>query len=111
MIPLRSTCRFVAFGAALAIQTAFGQDVPARSAGEDVNGPEVRRRQGLVPGDRLLFNGWGITPAGEHVRTSDMVLKMVVAPDQKRLVAVSGGYNEHGLTLIDMARKQVTQFF
>src|SRR5438270_8297028 len=62
------------------------------------------------PGDNLLFNGWAVTPAGRQVKTSDLALKMVVAPDKKRLVAVSGGYNDQGLTLIDMAEKRVTQF-
>src|SRR5947209_14882075 len=71
-----------------------GQDAPAKN----------------LPGDNLLFNGWAVTPAGEHVRTSDLALKMVVAPDQRRLVAVSGGYNDQGLTLIDVAGKRVTQF-
>jgi YVTN family beta-propeller protein len=79
---------------ALSAPAARGQSVPAKN----------------LPGDNLLFNGWAVTPAGEHVRTSDLALKMVVAPDRKRLVAVSGGYNDQGLTLIDVAGKRVTQF-
>jgi YVTN family beta-propeller protein len=97
-------------GLLLAVSSAFGQETPPRTPAEDVGGAEVRTRQGLRPGDTLLFNGWGVTPAGEQVATSDMVLRMVVAPDRRRLVAVGGGYNRHGLTLLDAARKQVTQF-
>src|SRR5438270_7475614 len=79
--------------ALLLIPAAHGQDAPAKK----------------LPGDNLLFNGWAVTPAGEHVKTSDLALKMIVAPDHKRLVAVSGGYNDQGLTLIDVATKRVTQ--
>src|SRR5437763_2659761 len=79
---------------ALSAPAARGQDVPARK----------------LPGDNLLFNGWAVTPSGQPVKTSDLALKMVVAPDKKRLAAVSGGYNDQGLTLIDLAEKRVTQF-
>ncbi len=95
---------------ALAAPAALGQEVPGRRPSEDVNSPDVRRRQGMLPGDGLLFNGWGVTPAGDQVRVSDMGLKMVVAPDGKRLALVSGGYNNQGLTLIDTAEKRVAQF-
>src|SRR6478735_5545394 len=68
-------------------------------------GQETARK----PGDNLLFNGWGVTPAGEHVTVGDLPLKMLVAPDRKRLVAVNAGYGPHGLTLIDIATRKVTQ--
>jgi YVTN family beta-propeller protein len=41
---------------------------------------------------------------------SDLALKLVIAPDQKRLVAVHGGFNQHGVTLIDTAKGEQTQF-
>jgi hypothetical protein len=37
-----------------------------------------------------------MTPAGEHVTISDMPLKLIVSPDGKFLLAVSGGYNNTG---------------
>jgi hypothetical protein len=110
MILSQRTLACPPLGPLLAVSLAFGQGMPPRTPAEDVGGPEVRTRQGLLPGDTLLFNGWGVTPAGEQVATSDMVLRMVVAPDRTRLAAVGGGYNRHGLTLFDMARKQVAQF-
>src|SRR6185437_7696191 len=76
------------------------QDVPNRSPSPDVSASNVRQPQGPRPDEHLLFNGWGITPAGQQVRISDMPLKMVVAPDGKTLVAVSAGYNKHGLSLV-----------
>ncbi len=110
MLHHRSIVHLVAIGMALAAPAARGQDISARRPAEDVGGQDVRRRQGLLPGENLLFNGWGVTPAGEQVRTGDMPLKMVVAPDRKRLVAVGGGFGDHGLTLIDMAGRRVSQF-
>lgn len=63
-----------------------------------------------APNERLLFNGWGVTPAGRHeALIGDMALKMVVAPDGKIAVAVSAGYNTPGLTVIDLASQKVTQ--
>jgi YVTN family beta-propeller protein len=58
----------------------------------------------------LLFNGWGVTPAGEHVPISDLALKLVVSPDKKMLLAASAGFNDTGLSLLDIASRRVTQF-
>ena len=89
---------------------ALAQDRPQREQAEDVRTPEVRQRSGLAPGGSLLFNGWGVTPAGQQIQISDMPLRLVVSPDHKTLAAVSAGYNKHGLTLLDIATRQVTQF-
>jgi len=83
---------------------------PVRQAIEDVNNPELRRKAGLQPNENLLFNGWGVTPAGDHVPLSDMTLRLVIAPDKRRLVAVSGGFSNHGVKLLDMANRKVSQF-
>jgi YVTN family beta-propeller protein len=112
MIHRRSILGCVVLAMALAAPAARGQDVdvPARKTAEDVGGRDVRQRQRLLPGEGLLFNGWGVTPAGEQVRTGDMPLKMIVAPDRRRLVTLGGGYGDHGLTLIDMSERRVAQF-
>jgi YVTN family beta-propeller protein len=68
-----------------------------------------RAQPGLSPSKNLLFNGWGLTPAGEPIPVSDLPLKMVVSPDGRVLAAVSGGFSNTGLTLIDLSRK-TTQF-
>lgn len=65
-----------------------------------------------LPGDHLLFNGWGITPAGRHEPLiGDMPLKMVVAPDGRVAATVSAGYNDPGVSVIDLATQKVTQTF
>jgi YVTN family beta-propeller protein len=98
------------FAAATASLLSAAEPGAVRRPTEDVNSPGVRQKAGLQPDQNLLFNGWGVTPAGESVPVSDMALKMVVAPDKKRLVAVSGGFGRHGVTLLDMANRKVSQF-
>jgi YVTN family beta-propeller protein len=82
----------------------------SRRPEEDVNSPAVRQRAGLQPDSNLLFNGWGMTPAGEHVPVSDLALKMVVSPDRKRLVITHGGFGKHGVTLLDPVTRTESQF-
>jgi YVTN family beta-propeller protein len=101
----------VAALALLILACAHAQEkTPARTPGGDVNDPSLRAQQGLHPDGSLLFNGWGVTPAGEHTTISDMPLKLVMAPDKKTLLASSGGYNNTGLTLLDIQTRKVTQF-
>ncbi len=95
---------------ALASLGATAQDQPIRQPDEEVNSAAVRERPGLRPNTNLLFNGWGVTPAGEQTVVSDLALKLVVAPDKQHLLAVHGGYTEHGVTILDLASRQQTQF-
>jgi YVTN family beta-propeller protein len=99
----------------LALSAGFGRTLQAaapanRQPNEDVNSPALRLRAGLLPNTNLLFNGWGLAPAGEHVSISDLALKLVVAPDGKRLLAAHGGFNQHGLSVIDIETRKTTQF-
>lgn len=67
---------------------------------------------GNPPAADVLFNGWGLTPAGKNEPLiGDMVLKMVLSPDGKVAVAVSAGYNSPGISVIDVATQKVTQTF
>lgn len=83
---------------------------PTRHAGEEVNSAALRERPGLRPSDQMLFNGWGITPAGQQVQTSDMPLKLVLSPDGKLLAAACAGYNHTGVALLDVTSRKVVQF-
>src|SRR3954449_4514972 len=85
--------------------------LPTRQSGEEVNSAAVRQRQGLSPNTNLLFNGWGVTPAGKQVPVSDLALKLVVTPDHKRVIAAHGGFNDEGVTILDLATQEPTQFF
>ena len=109
---MKRTSPLIAIGL-LIVLTGFNthaQKNAARKANEDVNSAGLRQRSGLLPNENLLFNGWGMTPAGKHVPLGDMPLKMVISPDKKMLVAVSAGFINVGLTLIDLEGKRVTQF-
>jgi YVTN family beta-propeller protein len=97
-------------GMALAALLRAAPGPTTRAPDEDVNSSAVRERQGLVPGTNLLHTGWGVTPAGQHVRISDMALKMIVSPDKKVLVTVSGGFSNTGVTLLDLRTREVSQF-
>ncbi len=57
-----------------------------------------------------LPNGWRITPAGKQVADlNDLVLKMVLSPDGKVIVAGHSGYLPHGLSVIDAKTHKVIQ--
>jgi YVTN family beta-propeller protein len=109
---MRRGLRVLAVGAALALTGGglVAQRRALRQAREDLRRSELREMPGLHPGENLLANGWGVTPAGEHVSTSDMALKMAVSPDGGTLAALHGGFNNTGLTLIDLRTKKVSQF-
>jgi YVTN family beta-propeller protein len=110
---MRRGLSILALGAGLAVAaTALSaQRLSIRQAGEDVRSASFRQLPGLRPGESLLFNGWGITPAGEHlVLEGDMPLEMAMAPDGRTLAAVTGGFNDTGLTLVDIRGRRVSQF-
>ena len=104
---LRAAALPLLFAAAFAQRPA---PAPSRAPHEHVDSAAVRQRAGLEPNEHLLFNGWGVTPAGTHVKISDMPLKMLVAPDRKTLVTVSAGFRDTGLTLLDLQTQRVSQF-
>ena len=43
----------------------------------------------------LLPNGWTISPAGDQVVTTDMVLDILPLPDGKHAMVASSGFNAH----------------
>jgi YVTN family beta-propeller protein len=95
----------------IAAANATAEEQPTRQSGEEVNSASVRQRAGLRPSTNLLFNGWGVTPAGKQVTVSDLALKMVVSPDGKRVIATHGGFNDEGVTVLDLVKQEQTQFF
>ncbi len=106
----------VLFGAAAVTMFAVGTTVIARriavrGPGDDLRGTEVRTTPGLQPNQNLLFNGWGVTPAGQPVALQgNMPLKMALSPDGKTLAAVCCGYSNHGVALLDVAGKKAAQW-
>jgi YVTN family beta-propeller protein len=49
-----------------------------------------------------LPNGWRISPAGKAIGTmGDLVTNMVVSPDDRVVIAVTSGFQPHGLNVFD----------
>ncbi|MCG3199057.1 MAG: hypothetical protein GHCLOJNM_03566 [bacterium] len=64
---------------------------------------------GPFEGGYLLPNGWRITPIGKTVHTEDLITNLLPSPDGKVVVALTSGYNPHGLVVIDSQTDTVTQ--
>lgn len=62
-----------------------------------------------VQGGYELPNGWRITPLGKAIPTEDLILNLALSPDSKTLVATHGGFNPHGLVVLDPATETVRQ--
>jgi YVTN family beta-propeller protein len=57
----------------------------------------------------LLPNGWTISPAGQQIQLGGMPLKLVPVPGGRYVLAMSNGYTEHFLAVIDAQSGQVLQ--
>ncbi|MBI4893798.1 MAG: beta-propeller fold lactonase family protein [Acidobacteria bacterium] len=62
-----------------------------------------------IPGGYSLPNGWQITPTGKAIHTQDLILNLTQSKDQRIVVAQHGGFNPHGLVVIDAATQAATQ--
>ncbi len=72
----------------------------------------ARQDNVVLPGKRdgatLLPNQWRLTPAGRHIPVGDLPLKMILAPDRKHVLVATNGYNDQGLTVIELATGNIT---
>jgi len=57
----------------------------------------------------LLPNGWTITPFGDTVQTNDLITSLVPTPDGSAMIAMTSGYNPHGLVVIDAKTHEARQ--
>ncbi|MCC6794951.1 MAG: bifunctional YncE family protein/alkaline phosphatase family protein [Candidatus Hydrogenedentes bacterium] len=64
---------------------------------------------GPIEGGYYLPNGWRITPIGKSIHTEDLILNIQPSPDGKVMIAEHGGYNPHGLVVIDTATDEAVQ--
>ena len=62
-----------------------------------------------VPGGFSLPNGWRITPIGKAIDTEDLILNLSGSLDGRVVIEQHGGFNPHGLTVIDTASEQAVQ--
>ena len=70
----------------------------------------VAQRDSNVARQTRLFNGWGLSPAGNAIElTGDMPARILVSPDGKYLFVNTTGFNELGVSVIDLASRKVVQ--
>ena len=62
-----------------------------------------------LAGGYLLPNGWRLTPIGRTVATEDLILNLKPSPDGRSVLAVHGGFNPHGLVVIDARSEEAVQ--
>lgn len=62
-----------------------------------------------IPNGYSLPNGWRITPAGKAIATEDLILNLTASRDGKIVIAQHGGFNPHGLLVIDAAKEEPVQ--
>lgn len=62
-----------------------------------------------IEGGYSLPNGWQITPVGKAIHTEDLILNLISSPDGKAVIAQHGGFNPHGLLVIDSVRDEPIQ--
>ena len=104
--------RLAAFSLTLgltAVLAAVGlsHSLPTAHVVKSVTLPDVPTDGGK--GTRLP-NGWQITPAGTPIALpGDLPLKMLFSPDGKYLLVNTGGYHDHGVSVIDPKALKVTQ--
>ncbi|MCX6622310.1 MAG: beta-propeller fold lactonase family protein [Acidobacteria bacterium] len=63
----------------------------------------------LPDGGYALPNGWKITPFGKSIPTEDLILNLQPSPDGKVVIAQHGGFNPHGLVVMDAATEEAVQ--
>lgn len=62
-----------------------------------------------IPGGYSLPNGWRITPVGKAINTEDLILNLTGSRDGKVIIAQHGGFNPHGLMVINAKTEEAVQ--
>src|SRR3954453_17710568 len=62
-----------------------------------------------IAGGYSLPNGWQITPVGRAIPTEDLILNLTASKDNRVVIAQHGGFNPHGLVVIDSASEEAVQ--
>ena len=68
------------------------------------------QREGGIARQIRLFNGWGLSPAGKAIELpGDLPARILFSSDSKYLFVNTTGFNEHGVSVIDLATSRVVQ--
>src|SRR5690349_18576791 len=65
----------------------------------------------LLDGGRVVLpNGWTVSPAGKATKLpGDMPERILFSPDKKQILVNTGGYNVHGISVLDASTGAVLQ--
>ncbi|MDX1935099.1 MAG: hypothetical protein SFU56_21080 [Capsulimonadales bacterium] len=77
-------------------------------AAQQAPGPFVKSPE-AVPPKIKLYNGWYLTPVGQHQTIGDIPQMAALSPDRKTLAVTTGGASEHALLIVDPANGKVRQ--
>jgi DNA-binding beta-propeller fold protein YncE len=63
------------------------------------------------PGDQgyLLPNGWTITPTGRQIDIPGLPPKVIVEPSGTHAFVLTSGWNDHGVSVVDLLHNRETQ--
>jgi len=65
---------------------------------------EMQANAQIPDGQTLMSSGWKLSPVGAATQLAgDMPTRMILTPDGKYLLTATGGYNEHGISVVDVA--------
>jgi YVTN family beta-propeller protein len=98
IVQLKKLLSVAAFSACFSV-------IPARADDATVGSPptDLLPDKPLDNGQTLLPSGWKVSPAGTGIKLAgDMPTKMLLTADGKYLLTATGGYNEHGISVVDV---------
>src|SRR5215217_8063522 len=92
-------------GALVACSGCNAQRQPASDA------DEALQANMLLGGGRVLLpNGWKISPAGKPTELpGDMPERILFSPDKKHILVNTGGFNVHGISVLDAQTGELLQ--
>ena len=95
---------FAAVSTLLSAQISLGAD-DATVGGAPTDLPA---NTSLSDGQTLMSSGWKLSPVGTATQLAgDMPTRMLLTSDGKYLLTATGGYTEHGISVIDTATGQM----
>lgn len=92
--------------AGLILASCFGIFSTAAQVTESPRLPDIPRLDGSL----ILPTGWSLRPVGKHIELpGDLPLKMAFSDDKKLLYVVTGGFHNHGVSVIDVQSQTLVQ--
>src|SRR5439155_17423298 len=83
---------------------------PPSSSPSSTSDKPLQANMLLDGGQVVLPSGWKISPAGHATKLpGDMPERILFAPDGRQLLVNTGGFNEHGISVLDAQSGKLLQ--